>query len=535
MCPQSKPGTRGPSQLLRTATTRRTGRAAAPNLKSRIRYLKSLSACCLLILLSGCPGPQSDGDGSSGTPSLAGAKLRLLVAGDPELAAAAEELRGEWNTQTGSEFQVEQITEGQLDDTHRLTADVLICPSHKLGTLAERKLLAPIPKELLQSPHSLQSPASLQSRESLQNNVADWPDVFELLRLSEATWVGQPLAVPFGSPVFTCYYRADLLEKLGRRPPETWAEYQELAELLADRNKLGDAAPPDDVQWYGTIEPLAPDWAGLVLLARAAPYAKHRDNYSTLFDIRDMKPLVAGPPFVRALEELVAAARLGPPEMLKYGPADARAAFWQGRCGMALTWPTAAGGLPDVTAGNVEVGFAELPGSTKVFNVRKQSWQTRSEGEDPHVPLAAIAGRIGVVARKSAHREAALQLVFWLAGRQFSPRVCAASPATTLFRRSHVATPRTWVEKPISPSSSAQYAAVTQETFSHGQWVVALRIPGRLEYLSALDEAVHRAIRGDESAGEALQQAATRWQEITERLGPDQQRAAYFHSLGREP
>ena len=64
--------------------------------------------------------------------------------------------------------------------------------------------------------------------------------------------------------------------------------------------------------WCGTIEPLAPGWAGLVLLARAAPYAKHRDNYSALFDIETMEPLVAGPPFVQALEELVAAAKLGP-------------------------------------------------------------------------------------------------------------------------------------------------------------------------------------------------------------------------------
>ena len=94
--------------------------------------------------------------------------------------------------------------------------------------------------------------------------------------------------------------------------------------------------------WCGTIEPLAPGWAGLVLLARAAPYAKHRDNYSTLFNIDTMEPLVAGPPFVQALEELVAAAKFGPPDPFRYDPAAARAAFWKGQCGMTLTWPTAA-------------------------------------------------------------------------------------------------------------------------------------------------------------------------------------------------
>ena len=45
-----------------------------------------------------------------------------------------------------------------------------------------------------------------------------------------------------------------------------------------------------------------------VLLARAACYAAHRDNYSTLFNIATMQPLIDGPPFVQALEELVAVA-----------------------------------------------------------------------------------------------------------------------------------------------------------------------------------------------------------------------------------
>ncbi len=185
---------------------------------------------------------------------------------------------------------------------------------------------------------------------------SQWAGVFSLLKLREAAWGNQLMAVPFGSPVFCCYYRADLLEKLGRRPPKTWDEYQELAKLLAKNSPRPTAAdgqanknsplPLGEGQgvraWCGTIEPLAPGWAGLVLLARAAAYAKHRDNFSTLFDIETMEPLVAGPPFVQALEELVAAAKLGPADPLRYDPAAARAAFWNGQCGMALTWPTAA-------------------------------------------------------------------------------------------------------------------------------------------------------------------------------------------------
>ncbi len=184
-------------------------------------------------------------------------------------------------------------------------------PSHLLGVLAERKLLAAVPPAILSG--------------------AQWGDIFELLKLREAAWGQQIMAVPFGSPVFTCYYRADLLEKLHRKPPRTWTEYEELAKLLAAQKPAGSSA------WCGTIEPLAPGWAGLVLLARAATYAKHRDHYSALFNVETMEPMVAGPPFVHALEKLVAAAKLGPADPLSYDPAAARAAFWKGQCGMALS------------------------------------------------------------------------------------------------------------------------------------------------------------------------------------------------------
>ena len=105
------------------------------------------------------------------------------------------------------------------------------------------------------------------------------------------------------------------MEKLHRKPPRLWTEYEELAKLLAGQKPAGSGP------WCGTIEPLGPGWAGLVLLARAAPYAKHHDQYSALFNVETMEPLVAGPPFVHALEKLVAAAKLGPAKPLGYDPA----------------------------------------------------------------------------------------------------------------------------------------------------------------------------------------------------------------------
>ncbi|OHB66518.1 MAG: hypothetical protein A2V70_14135 [Planctomycetes bacterium RBG_13_63_9] len=259
-----------------------------------------------------------------------------------------------------------------------------------------------------------------------------------------------------------------------------------------------------------------------------------------------MEPLVAGPPFVRALQELVAAAKLGSHDGLQCDPASARAAFWKGQCGMALTWPTrAADGLPGGAAGGssgdlgagdrpnaIQVGFAELPGSRDVYNVGSQSWENRPEDDDPHVPLLGVAGRAGVVGSSSKHPGPAFQLLLWLSGKQFGQRICATSPATTLFRLSQAKSPQAWVEQPIPAAAAGQYAATTQRTLMRQQWLSALRIPGRAEYLSALDEAVGRAARGERSAAEALRDAAARWRDITQQRGLQSQKSAYLQSLG---
>lgn len=470
--------------------------------------------CFLVLLLAGCPKTDSTEDNHPERLLPEGAKLRLLVADDAALAAAAELLRGEWNAQTGSDFEVEQRSGNDLSDSDGLRVDAIICASHHLGSLAEQGRLVPVPEKLLEADEGGRS------------------EIFSLLRTEEVVWGREVLAVPFGSPVLTCYYRADLLEELDRKPPKTWDEYHQLAELLADATRPGSAPPANEASWHGAIEPLGAGWAAQTLLARAAAYATHRENFSTLFNIDTMAPLVDGPPFVRALEELVATAQLGPPEGTSYDPAAVRTAFWQGRCGLALSWPTPAGEDPPPAEAGIEAGFAELPGSSEVYDVVDRQWETRRDDEDWQVPLLGVAGRLGVVPTESRWPEAAFLLLLWLSDDQKSRQVSTASPATTLFRRSHLDAPGVWVEKQVSPSSALQYAETTQQTLCRQHSVFALRIPGRSEYVAALDEAVRRAVRGDETPQQSLSKASTLWREITRRLGYNQQRGAYRRSLG---
>ena len=471
----------------------------------------------IFILLSGCSPKDSPSESGK---RLAGVKLRLVVVDDPAIAAGVRALRDEWNVQTGAEVEVTECSAKDLADASTLPGDAVICPAHMLGPLAEAGRLAPVPQGIAQNP----------------DPQSDWSHAFPLLRNQEAAWGSEVYGVPLGSPVFCCYYRADLLEKLGRRPPETWQEYTELAQALRE------AGAKSGVK-YGTVEPLAHGWAGLVLLARAAAYAKQRDNYTTLFDDKTFEPAIAGPPFVRALTELVEAANLGPPEQLDFDPAAVRAEFWKGNTALAISWP----GHPVIrvaakpsdanksgTGSAPLAGFAELPGATEVYRTSGGTWEPRSEDAGRHAPLLTIAGRMGVVRAESKHVEAAFQLLLWLAEPQWSTQVFAGSPATTLFRNDQTAMAKNWVESDVSAAAARQYAQQTATTLSRGQFLDSLRLPGRDEYLAALDDAVQSAVRGKQSPADALKQAADKWREISKRLGIEKQKAAYLHSLGLE-
>ena len=475
--------------------------------------MQALLWLCLGSLL-GCPGPRTvPGDRADlRDPTSAPAPpLAVLVVDDPALGPA---IARQWRAQTEETLEVQEISSAGVEQAHRLPADVIIFPVGLLGTLAQRGLIQPLPPALLESP------------------TFDARDIFDAVRLAQMRWGRQTVAVPLGLPQLLLVYRADLLEKLGAAPPADWAEYQKLVAQLADRAALGDAASLGDAPWQATIEPLAAGWAGQLLLARAAAYALHREQFSALFRFETMEPLIAQPPYVRALEELVASSRAGGFAALRHTPQEAMAAVCQGRCAMAITWAGPQTPAPTLPRGG-QIEFALLPGSRQAYRFATRSWEARQAEEEPYVPLLSVEGRLAAVGTSARHVARAQTLVLWLAGPQASAQVGPHSPHTTLFRASHLGSATRWTGE-LPPQAARRYAQVLQQTLQLPRTLPGLTIPGRARYLAALDQAVWAALEGTPPR-QALATAAQRWEEITAELGREAQRKASAASLQQEP
>ncbi len=468
---------------------------------------------CLLIGLVGCTVDEPEPP----TPPLRPAPpLRVLVIDDPGLGEA---IGRQWRARAETDIEILEPTTEELLETPQagLAADAVIYPSGLLGELAERRLISPLPGREVNSPEFGRR------------------DIFDLIRQQEIVWGQHVYAVPLGSPVLTLIYRRDIFDKLDLEPPTTWEEYQQLVRTLSDP-EVGASLEGTPTQVLpGALEPLGPGWASQVLLARAAPYARHRNYFSSAFDAESMKALIDSPPFVRALEEMVLATGTAGTRMLDYDPQKVVRALRDGRCALGMAWPSAADDTAEIHGTNMGLlGFAELPGSAEVYNPSSQQWQGRERAEGHRATLLSVAGRLGSVSAASRQPQAAVSLLINLASPAWSQQISPYSPATTLFRQSQRGNVGDWLPRDVDAATAREYAEMVEQAHRRSLWL-SLRIPGRDRYLQALDQAVEQVIRGEMKPQEALSQAALMWDDITSEMGVERQRAAYWRSQGMEP
>ncbi len=475
------------------------------------RAIVSILFAAALLLLSGCPNTSSTGP-KNGTAKTIG-PLTLLVIDDPDLGKA---IARQWRAHMEEELKVVDLAAAEAAKAGRLPGDAVVFASGMLGQFAEKGLILPLEDDALEDPDF------------------DYRDVFAPLRLQEMRWGNRTVAVTLGSPRLLLAYRSDIFEEFELALPADWDEYQNLVEKLADRQLLGELAPPADQPWHATVEPLAEGWAGQLLLARAASYALHRDQVSPLFKFDSMEPLIAEPAYRRALEELIAAAKRGGFAATPLTPDEAWRELREGRAAMALAWPTASPAAEAKSdAAKVKIGFTLLPGSPVAYNFATKSWDRRAMDDPSRVPLLSISGRLAAVTSSSSDPARAEGFVVWLAGREASGQIAAHCRATTLYRLSQAASPGRWTAA-LPPDSARQYADALLQTMELPRSFPGVRLPGRTEYLQALDHAVAQAASGKKSPEEALAEAALAWRSLTEKLGVKEQQRANARSLGQQ-
>ena len=475
-----------------------------------------LGICLVVMMASGCNKKAAPVDEVVEQQIDIPDPMVLFVVGDPGLG---KRVARQWSARRDGELTIIDQTVAEFEQQdYELPdeVDVIVYPPEMLGELVHRDRLREIPNDFLNSDE--------------YNKIG----LLRYFRTSVVRHQNESWAVPLGGPNFSMLIHRAFVESID--PPETWEQMDrfllKVAEEINSNQQLGNLEAKVDM-------PLAKGWAAQTLLARVAPAICFRGKLSTVFDRSTIEPLIANPPFVEALEQLIAISSARSSEL------DPEAVFElaiSGQSGLALSWPALGFNRvePSRDSGNdtdsglenetdrleslqSRLRIIPLPGMERWYDQKAETWISRGKEDDRRVDLIGFSGLVASVTSRCPNERTAWDFLQWLPSKSISKLIMVESPSVGPFRASHLGDMSRWTGTAISEDVAFEYGDVIQANHERKLILKFPRIPGYRRYVESLDNAVRFAISGQKTAEEALSEAAKEWNEITESFGRSEQ------------
>jgi multiple sugar transport system substrate-binding protein len=198
---------------------------------------------------------------------------------------------------------------------------------------------------------------------------------------------------------------------------------------------------------------------------------------------------------------------------------------------------------PDRSTMQDKVGTLMIPGSTEVLNRETGELVACDETLCPYAidginyaPFAAFGGWGGSIsaAADPAVKEAAYAFFSYLSQpAQSNEDVTIGASGYNPYRLSQFESLDLWVANGFSEAAATNYLAGIEASLNNPNMALDLSIPATNRYLQVtLDTVVSQFLAGEFSPEEAAQEISNQWNEITDEVGRDAQKAAYLASLG---
>jgi len=323
------------------------------------------------------------------------------------------------------------------------------------------------------------------------------------------TWYG----LPDDGDVFVMYYRKDLFADPGNQeefkakfgyvmaPPKTYQEFDDIGRFFTEKYSAegiyGGA--------FQHLEGQAWDWF-------VGPFSGAGGQF---FDTETMDATINSAAGVKVLSDMVKASEWMPPGVQKWGFTEVLSAWLDGKLAMIITWPPVGRWSEGIGKGTDQLSW--VPETKVVGNV---GYAPEPGGR------SALAGGFALgVSPNSQNKDAAYLFAQWMNCPATSlERVMLPFALRDPFRKSHFASEE---YKALWPTAG-EYLQTLESAAMQGQ--LELGIPGGREYMVALDQAITAAYAGADPQA-ALDEAAGKFNAITDRLGRDTQKEAYSQWL----
>jgi len=369
-----------------------------------------------------------------------------------------------------------------------------------------------------------------------------WDDIGAFFRDFSATYNGKVYTIPLDGDFQMVYYRTDLLEQAGMKPPKTWDDYIAIAKAFQGKDLNGDGKPD-----YGSCIAKKRNAQSYWMITSVAGNFIQTQGTSqgAFFDTETMKPLVNNDAFKEALKVYVETTKYGPPDEINLDVGDTRALFTTGRCALSLDWGDIGTLAIDKTTSKVidKVGAVIIPGSKNVLDRATGKLVPCDAKTCPyaidgvnHAPFAAFGGWSGAVnkAKDAKTKEAAYAFLSYMsAPEQANVDVTIGATGFNPYRTSQFENLDLWKKAGMSDEAAKVYLGAIKDSLNSPNMVLDLRVPQNQKYQQiVLDTAIGRLLAGEITVDQAAETIESGWEEVTNDLGRDAQLKAYRAALG---
>jgi multiple sugar transport system substrate-binding protein len=442
--------------------------------------------------------------------------VELSVAGMSWVWERAEEIYGEFLEETGMTLSVAQF--GQQEITDKLMqsvaagvylADFIGILSNVTADVWGNDLCEPVPDHIINDP------------------AMDWEDVMPIYREKVLTWGGTVYGLPFDGDTHNTYWNSApvddpdnqeaFLDKYGyeldnENGPATWEEWRDWGEFFSETDWNGEGTGVGFTLCYKRGD--TGFWG---YMGRTAAYAKHPDDPGFFWDTDTGEPRINNPAFIRALEEMTENLPFTLESGVNTGFGDALEGLKTNRVVIHNGWPDPGSFETEDSLIRGLIRFGQTPGSREVYNAREGQWDTFDEIQ--YAPYLSAGGWCFSVAKGCPNLDAAFEFGLFICNRENGNRM-AYLKSTNPLRFSAYADTKPWVDSMgMSQESAESYIKALNDTLTHPNLTLNLRMPGWTQYRDSIELAMSKALTGEASAQAAMDECYDTWVEIGERLG----------------
>lgn len=492
------------------------------------KFKKLFSVLLFLFLFTGCSDDKNSSVKSSSKP-YEGQSIIVIV---PTLHAGL--IRGpildeakKFEKKTGARIRIvtpswnETIKKIKQSLTDKdLNYDIFVVISMWTGTLLQNQDVAPVPQWV--------------------KNKIDWDDVLPIYRNSVLSYNNIAYGMPYDGDCINLYYRKDIFEDQSIQKkykkfagkelsvPKTWSEYKQIANFFNGWDWDNDGK----IEYGNALLRKKGDISMLEFFATSAAYAKNPKDKAYFFDPDTMKPRIDSPAFEEGLKDYIELVKYAPPGVINYAGHDVRNSFVTGKVAMALDWSDL--GIYAVeneisTLKDNQIGYAQIPGSDKVYNSKTNRW------EDQYNQVSSISGSWSFfVNKKAKNKKLAFEFASYMTSKKMTTKYVAISGnAVNPSRYSHFKDYNSWTKSGFTKEAAKRYLDEISKSLTNTNIVYDITLPGAGRYYQALDDAVYKALKGNISPKEALKTASKEWDKITDDIGRKAQIRHYKESLNQ--